>query len=209
MKKCNAVLFAAILVLLAACGNQNKDKLSKSDLETGEYADELKSHLEVRQAQLNALFASERITQTLIHANKRLTEETPLSNARYQALDQSMQKMRDTYNVQLLLYNSCAIKLKQFQAEHPAFVEIFVTDLSGMNVCQTNMTTDFYQADEKWWQTAYNNGQGKLYYGEIEYDDSASEVVSPIYMPIYEHKKLIGIAKALVAIEDIKLSEFE
>ena len=50
----------------------------------------------------------------LVHANKRLAEETPLTEARYQAIDQNMQNMRDTYNVQLLLYNSCAIKLKQF-----------------------------------------------------------------------------------------------
>ncbi len=197
-----------MLVVLTACGSHDKGSLSKSDLETGEYADELKSHLDVRQAQLNELFANSRITQMLVHANKRLAEETPLPEARYQAIDQNMQKMRDTYNVQLLLYNACAVKLKQFQAEHPAFVEILVTDLSGMNICQTNMTTDFYQADEKWWKTAYNNGLGKLYYGEIEYDDSASEVVAPIYMPIYAHKKLIGIAKALIAIEDIKLSEF-
>lgn len=208
MKQLKALILSVVLVMMTACGSHDKGSLSKADLETGEYADELKSHLDVRQAQLSELFANSRITQMLVHANKRLAEETPLPEARYQAIDQNMQKMRDTYNVQLLLYNACAVKLKQFQAEHPAFVEIFVTDLSGMNVCQTNMTTDFYQADEKWWQVAYHNGLGKVCYGEIEYDDSASEVVAPIYMPIYEHKKLVGIAKALVAIEDIKLSEF-
>ncbi|WP_119328953.1 PDC sensor domain-containing protein [Cysteiniphilum halobium] len=208
MKQLKALILSVMLVILVACSNQDKEALSKSDIETGKYADVLKSHLAVRQAQLSELFASNRIIQTLMHANKRLAEQRPLSETRYQAIDQNMQKMRDTYNVQLLLYNACAVKLKQFQAEHPAFVEIFVTDLSGMNVCQTNMTTDFYQADEKWWQVVYHNGVGKLYYGEIEYDGSASEVVVPIYMPIYAHKKLIGIAKTLVAIEDIKLTEF-
>ena len=200
---------AGIAMLLFGCGNPHDRKISKEDLQSGEYSDELQGHLDVRKAQLEQLFSSQRVIQTLSYANKRLQEETPLPVARYEALDQNMQKSRDTYNVQLLLYNACAIKLKQFQARHPAFVEIFVTDLSGMNICQTNMTTDFYQADELWWQNSYDNGKGKLCYGEIGYDDSAAEVVAPIYMPIYqEDHKLIGIAKALVSIHDIYKSEF-
>ncbi|WP_100550512.1 cache domain-containing protein [Caedibacter taeniospiralis] len=207
MKKCHRLVLSVLVIILAGC-DKYEHKLDKTDLKEGEYADEIQAHLKVRESQLELLFSSQRILHTLKRANVRLAEETPLSIERYQSLDQSMQKSRDTFNVQLLLYNACAIELKQFQAEHSAFVEIFVTDLSGMNVCQTNMTTDFYQADERWWQQAYNEGKGKICYGEISYDASAAEIVAPIYMPIYEKHKLIGLAKALVSIHDLYKTEF-
>ncbi|WP_157966533.1 hypothetical protein [Fastidiosibacter lacustris] len=188
---------------MSSCSEQRQPQISKKDLQSGEYAHELRAHLDVRVEQLQLLFSSKRILQTLEYANQHLSEEGFLSPVHYQALDQDMQKSRDTYNVQLLLYNACAIKIKQFQAEHPAFAEIFITNLVGMNVCQTNMTTDFYQADEDWWKNSYNNGKGKLLYGEIEYDTSAAEIVVPIYMPIYDSHILIGIAKVLVSVNSI------
>ena len=36
----------------------------------------------------------------------------------------------------------------------------------------SNKTTDFYQADETWWQAAFAGGSGKDFLGEVELDKS-------------------------------------
>lgn len=95
--------------------------------------------------------------------------------------------------------------LTEFQRKNPGFVEIFVTDVVGMNIAQTNKTSDYYQADEAWWQEAYNEGRGKVYHGEIEYDESAGRWVTPMYSPIYnDNREVIGIIKALLDVEYVR-----
>ena len=149
-------------MFITSCSNdsgtqqRHKLKLTKAELESGEHSDELKSHLRVRAEQLKLLFSSPRIINALTYENEQADSSKGVKG--YQQQDEKMQKNRQSPGVQSLLYNACAIRLKQFQAQHPAFVEIFITNLSGINVCQSNMTTDFYQADEKWWQDTYDQG---------------------------------------------------
>ncbi|MEK7090191.1 MAG: hypothetical protein AAB930_01245, partial [Patescibacteria group bacterium] len=100
-----------------------------------------------------------------------------------------------------------AHKLIEFQEENPAFSEIFITDKFGLNVAQTNKTSDFYQADEEWWTGSYNDGKGREYHGAIEFDESAQAEAISVYIPVFdaESGELIGIAKAVLNIAAIKL----
>lgn len=104
------------------------------------------------------------------------------------------------------LTNPCARVLTRFQKNHPGFPEIFVTDQKGLNVGQTNKTTDLYQADEEWWIKAFNHGKGREYYGKFEYDQSAQVESIPLYFPILDpaSRKTIGVAKAVLDIEKIE-----
>ena len=206
MKKFKQIIGWLFLLLLISCSEQRNSaqKITQTELQTGEYSDEVLLHLQSRARQLQLLFSSTLVINTLKTANQHAKSISPLTEKAYQDIDARMQRKSQTPDVQKLLYNDCAINLKAFRAKHPAFSEIFVTDLSGMNVCQTNMTTDFYQADEAWWKTAYNNGAGKLYFGSIEYDKSANEVSIPIYVPIYDNNELIGISKSVLSIDDIR-----
>ncbi|NQV32620.1 MAG: HAMP domain-containing protein [Phycisphaeraceae bacterium] len=52
---------------------------------------------------------------------------------------------------------------------HVSFGEVFVTNKHGANVAQTAMTSDYFQADELWWQHAKDYG---TYVGQIQYDES-------------------------------------
>ncbi|WP_119342661.1 hypothetical protein [Facilibium subflavum] len=205
--KC-ALLFISLLVLIIGCSEKahKSTKLTKDELATGDYSDEVLLHLNSRAQQLDLLFHNSAIVETLLQADKALKSKEGMSEALYQSLDQQMQQQRQTHTTQLLLYNACAMRLKQFQSAHPAFAEIFITDVAGMNVCQTNMTSDFYQADEDWWQKAYNGGKGRLYYGDIEYDQSAYSIAIPIYIPIYHKGEVIGISKSILTIDDITRS---
>ena len=53
---------------------------------------------------------------------------------------------------------------------YQVFGEVFVTNKYGANIAQSGKTTDYYQADETWWQKAKEDG---LYVADVEYDDSA------------------------------------
>ncbi len=52
-------------------------------------------------------------------------------------------------------------------------VEIFFTERNGLNVASTNITSDFVQSDEAWWQEAFAGG---TYVGAPEFDESAGIV---------------------------------
>jgi hypothetical protein len=102
--------------------------------------------------------------------------------------------------------NSCASALKKLQRDAPVYREIFITGIKGLNSCQTNKTSDYYQADEDWWKKAYHNGQGFRYFSEIEFDESASSRAISVYLPVLDHKKnVIGIAKAVLDVSLLAL----
>lgn len=105
------------------------------------------------------------------------------------------------------LTNEAALRLIKFQEDYPGFSEIFVTDEHGMNVGQTNKTTDYYQADEDWWVGGYNGGAGKVFHGPIEFDESAQAEAISLYIPVIdpENGRAIGVAKAVLNILAIKL----
>ena len=187
--------FIIYIMSLSSCSLEKKDdqqeqqsRLTFEELDTGEYSDELRSHLEVRAEQLAILLKKSTITKQVLDSNKNK-----------KILHKKNSKFRS------LLYNKCALELKKFQAKHPIFIEILVTDINGINVCQTNViNNNFNQINEKWWEDSYNHGKGKLIFGKIEYDHEFYETIVPIYIPIYFNSNLIGIGKASIAILDIE-----
>jgi|GEM_PF-1928599 len=83
--------------------------------------------------------------------------------------------------------------------------EIFITDKYGGLVAASNRTSDFYQADEEWWQKAYNGGKGDVYLSDIELDESGKSWVVSIAVPIKDSisKEVIGVCKDNVGIEKL------
>ena len=108
--------------------------------------------------------------------------------------------------VKSLLTNTCANRLMVFQDAHDGYPELFIADAKGVNVCMTNRTSDYYQADEEWWVKGYRNGQGETFYGAIEYDESAMSESIPVFLPVMdpETSKAIGVMKVIVDITAIK-----
>ncbi|MBK2124076.1 cache domain-containing protein [Fangia hongkongensis] len=202
------LLFFCMTLILFAC-SEHKDQskhLSKEELETGQFSDEIEAHLSARTKQLEVLFTNATIVKSVLDADKLHQGHGTFDHDNSQKIDDKMQAQKNTHAVQELLHNACASVLKSFQRKHRAFVEIFITDTGGFNVCQTNMTSDFYQADESWWQEAYNKGKGKTYHSDMEYDASANEIAVSIYVPLYQGDKLIGISKSVLSINDIMRS---
>ena len=98
------------------------------------------------------------------------------------------------------LSNKSAQRLMRYTSEDRTISEIFITDKFGGLVSASEKTSDFYQADEAWWQKAYNSGSGGIYMGDIEYDESAGVIAVTVAVPVKGEKgEAIGVCKAVLA----------
>lgn len=98
-----------------------------------------------------------------------------------------------------VLASSLSQQLKAFTSSKPEYSEIFVTDSQGVVIGMTNITTDYFQADEEWWTITFADEGGFSWVGEVEFDESAGVWGLPLYNPIYDFEgNLVGITKALI-----------
>ena len=144
------------------------------------------------------------VVQALMKANQ---QRAVLSLKEIMKKDQEwVESPDDSPLIREALDRPCSVLLKQFQQGHAGYDEIFITDRYGMNVCQTNRTSDWYQADEAWWTESYAKGTGKPAYGRIEFDESALSESIPLYIPVHQPStgEIIGVAKAVVSLEKIR-----
>jgi len=105
--------------------------------------------------------------------------------------------------------NPTALLLTRHQALDPEeYAETFVTDVKGALVAATNRTTDYWQADEGWWQTAFNKGRGAVYVSGVEFDDSANVYSISFALPIksLDKTQAIGVLKVVINIHDLMKS---
>ncbi|PWB78026.1 MAG: hypothetical protein C3F07_01575 [Anaerolineales bacterium] len=98
-----------------------------------------------------------------------------------------------------VLSNQLADELRRFQAEFPQHTEIFLTNQQGVNIAATNRTSDYYQADEDWWQIAYRDG---LYIGQPEYDESSDTVsiIMATTVQAPDTENTIGILRTTITV---------
>lgn len=104
--------------------------------------------------------------------------------------------------VSKVLYNSTSSELRDFQQEFPQHVELFITNRDGINIAATDFTSDYYQADEEWWQVAYEDG---LYIGQPAYDESTQTTAIPMAAAIHDEAtgEIVGILRATVDFESL------
>lgn len=102
------------------------------------------------------------------------------------------------------LENRISIGMREIQKTRTMIFEILITDKYGGLVAASDKTSDFYQADEEWWQRAYNGGKGGVYVSDIEFDKSSKDWVISIAVPIKDSKnEVIGICKDNVGIKKL------
>lgn len=125
-------------------------------------------------------------------------------NSYFTAMDlQWIAAAPDSALVQKYTRNIIGEQLKKSDQIRERVTEIFVTDRFGGLVATSNKTSDFYQADEEWWQRAFNSGAGKVYIGQIEFDESSQVWSIPICMPIRDSQgNIIGLLKEVFDIKN-------
>lgn len=141
-------------------------------------------------------------------AVKAASVANPDKAAEAEKLDRQWRAADSTANnadplVAAVLNNEVADELREFQAVFPQHAEIFVTDQHSLVVAATNRTSDYYQADEAWWQAAYQNGQGEVFISQPEFDDSAGIYAINIAMPVFSHNstEIAGILRTTLNID--------
>ncbi|HLF88855.1 MAG TPA: HAMP domain-containing protein, partial [Anaerolineales bacterium] len=145
----------------------------------------------------------ERIAQ---EANARYDGDQNTIQERILNLDETWRNAIDTDSVILnVVNNNAARELRQIRSTIPAHVEIFLTDKYGANIAATNRTSDYYQADEAWWQVAYNNGEGDVFISSPVYDESSQTLAIDFAVPVFAAGEVVGVLRSSYDISALSL----
>ena len=63
-------------------------------------------------------------------------------------------------------------------------LEIFVMDNRGLNVAQSDVTSDYWQGDEAKWKKTYSTGPDAVFVDEVELDESSQTFQAQVSMSI-------------------------
>jgi len=64
------------------------------------------------------------------------------------------------------------------------FTEIFVMDDKGLNVAQSDVTSDYWQGDEAKWKKTYLAGPDAIFIDDVEFDESTQTYQSQVSISI-------------------------
>ena len=179
-------------------------------LHAGEVAKEIELWLESGVNQIQTLALDDTIANALDQKNNSYL------NSEGQALDEATilefiglldQTWRNGTDSEPLIVNTLSTQnnpvtavLSRFGNNFGDHVEVFVTDRYGATVGSTGRLSDYYQADEGWWQAAWNEGQGGVFISDIEFDESAGVNSLQIATPVYKvqadgSEQMVGVIR--------------
>lgn len=102
-----------------------------------------------------------------------------------------------------ILENPASEFLRQYQRISPMFREILVTDRIGRLVAATNKTSDYFQADERWWHYSFREGVGGHFLSDLQYDESARAYAFEIAQPVMTQGQVSGILKVTIDAQEL------
>jgi len=210
-----AATLAIVAVGCAPAGDRRVDALPWSKASVPPTASDVASPADAEQETNVSLEANaaelefrDRIVRTHIDKLRQIAAQPLLVQAVKQANDTGWQTQKQIEQtdlrwrrtkgvgdplVQQHLENPSADLLRQEQQRNPSYVELFVMDNQGCIVAESDKTSDFWQGDEAKWKECYNDGNGRVYVGDVEYDQSTRLYVIQISVPVYyEHDATIG-----------------
>lgn len=139
----------------------------------------------------------------------RANQTPPLSQAQIDKVEAAWPKLRtDEGLLKDILSNDVARRWQSVARAQRRFSEVMITDATGRLVAATNKTSDYFQADEEWWQRCFDGGKGRVTITDVIFDESAispegvrGTLVADLCLPIYDapadpvNRKLVGITK--------------
>jgi len=161
---------------------------------------------------LEALSADNQIRTVLESRNKRYAGSDEEILARLLELDETWRNSDGTDPLISITLssdptvNSVTPSLLRFEELFDEHVEIFVTDARGGTVGATDLLSDYYQADEQWWQAAYNNGEGAVFISDPEFDESTHITAVLMAVPFFsegDHGEILGIIRTTIDIQSL------
>ncbi len=90
-----------------------------------------------------------------------------------------------------------AANLQALRRRHPLFAEVLLTDRSGRLIAATGKTSDYWQADELWWQKSMKLKPGRAWLEGLHFDESSAtfslDIAAPVTTP---EGQVVGALKA-------------
>lgn len=88
-------------------------------------------------------------------------------------------------------------------SSHGKYTEIFVMDMMGLNVGQSDVTSDYWQGDEDKWQLTYGAGPKGVLIKDVDFDESTQTYQSQVSVAIVDPQsgKAIGAVTVGVNVE--------
>ena len=167
------------LILLVPAMVMADDEYDKHDLE------ELLA-VKVRTVQHLALNPS------MVRAVRRQNAEK-ISMSEIQERDRAWQEDTDAQFKWTLQQNAPGRFLRRHVGDNASFNEAFLTDNQGANVAAFPPTSDYFQGDEEKWTASYNGGQGRVFIGPLEFDESTKVYAVQISAPVLDKGATIGV----------------
>lgn len=143
--------------------------------------------------------------QAVEEANLRYSGMSPAAILKnMEAMDKKWISADDGGLIKSYLEKPMSLRLKSLAVVDKDIAEIFLTDRYGGLVAASEKTSDFYQADESWWQKAYAGGKGAVFFGDIALDESSGTFSILLAIPIRdENGEVIGICKDSINVENL------
>jgi hypothetical protein len=136
-------------------------------------------------------------------------EHAALSDAEIETLDQTWRSEVEAGGgptIDAILGNALSAFLSERKAEMGERVsELFVMDSRGLNVGQSDVTSDYWQGDEDKWQQTYPVGPDAVFVGDVDFDESAQAFLSQISRTIVDPEtgEPIGAITVGVNVEEL------
>ena len=147
------------------------------------------------------------VAQTAVIDSVRAQNEqtAALSEAEIVELDQQWRAETGASDRPLIdktLANPLSAYLQKVKGEGGGlFTEIFVMDGKGLNVGQSDVTSDYWQGDEDKWQKTFLAGAGAVHVSEVEFDESSQTYQSQFSMPIVDPATSTVIGAVTVGVD--------
>ena len=128
---------------------------------------------------------------TVIQAVKaQNAKHAGLSQADIDSMDKDWRAQTDASSkpmIDAVLANALSGFLRQQQDAAGGLVtEVFVMDNHGLNVGQSEVTSDYWQGDEAKWQKTFQAGADAIFIDEVEMDESTQTFQSQVSMSIVD-----------------------
>ncbi len=139
------------------------------------------------------------LTQNAKHANLTQGEIDKLDKTWRAETKSSEQPM-----ITAVLGKPLSTYLKKVKKEAGGrYSEIFVMDDKGLNVGQSDVTSDYWQGDEAKWKKSYAAGAGAVFVDKVEFDESSQAYQSQVSIAVVDPKtnKVIGAVTVGVNVE--------
>ena len=128
---------------------------------------------------------------TVIQAIKaQNAKHAGLSQADIDNMDKDWRAQTDASSkpmIDAVLGNALSSYLREQQGAAGGMVtEVFVMDNRGLNVGQSDVTSDYWQGDEAKWQKTYQAGPNAIFVDDVEMDESTQTFQSQLSMSIVD-----------------------